>query len=235
MSMLSLSVADYLDMAFSLVVIGIAGGTVIWFVYNSKKSTMLRKFKKASKKRISLVKENEYVKIVGKAHDIDEPLVSPIGKRKCVYYNIIIEENHGGNGKGRAWHPIHNEEKSTLFSVESSREKAIIDANIDPNSKTVYLVKDIQHRSGTWNEAPEFLEQVLQSRGLKSKAIFGLNKTSRYQEGVIEIGEEVSVMGIGNWKESDHKFDRYSSKNLFISGDNANKLLITDDPKASSK
>ncbi len=230
--LLSLSTADYLNMAFSLLVIGIAGGTVMWFVYNSKKSTILRKFKKIPKKRISSVKENEYVKIVGKANSIDELLVSPIGKRKCVYYNIIIEENHGGNGKGRSWHPIHNEEKSTLFSVESSGERAIIDVNIDSKSKMAYLVKDLQHRSGTWNEAPEFLEKVLQSRGLKSKAIFGLNKTLRYQEGVIEIGEEVSVMGIGNWKESDHKFDRYSSKNLFISGDKANKLLITDDPKA---
>ncbi len=205
--------------------------TVIFLViYNSKRNVIIRKLKKTSSKRIALVKENEYVKIIGKAQAIDKPLISSIGKRSCVYYHIKVEEERKGR-KSKSWHTIIEETKSTNFIIESSGEKAIVNANTGLQNKMVYLVKDIKHRSGTWNDPSEFLEDYLQSYGKKSTGHFGFNKTMRYQEGIIEIGENIAVLGTGNWKESDHKFDRYSSQNLFISGDKANKLLITDDPK----
>ncbi|MDY8137002.1 hypothetical protein [Aquimarina sp. 2201CG5-10] len=198
--------------------------------YFSDRNRILRKLKSVVAKRILLVKENEYAKIIGKAQHIDESLISPIGKRKCVYYQIKVEEERGG--KNKHWHTIIKEEKAIDFIIESKGEKAIIKPHTGSQAKLVYIIKDVKHKSGFWKDSPAFLENYLKSHGKDSTGLFGFNKKIRYREGVIEIGETIAVMGIGNWKETDQSFDRYSSKNLFLSGDKTNKLLITDDPKA---
>jgi len=198
--------------------------------YFSHKNKILRKLKQVSTKRIQLIKDNEYAKLIGKVRILDEPLISPVGNRKCAYYQIIVEEKRGG--KNKSWHTIIKEEKATNFIIESSGEKAIVLADTPPKTKMVYLVKDVKQSSGTWNDAPKHLEKYLQSHGEDSTGLFGFNKSIRYREGIIEIGEKITISGTGNWKESDLDFDRYSSKSLSISGDRENKLIITDDPKA---
>ncbi|WP_299258601.1 hypothetical protein [uncultured Aquimarina sp.] len=198
--------------------------------YFSHKNRVLRKLKQANIKRIQLVKDKEYIKVIGKVQNIKEPLISPIGKRKCAYYQIIVEEKH--SGKNKSWHTIIKEDKAVNFIIESSGERAIVLVDTSPKTKMVYLVKDVKHVSGTWNDPPKYLETYLQSHGKDSTGLFGFNKSIRYREGVIEIGEKITLLGTGHWKESDHTLDRYSSKSLYISGDSENKLIITDDPKS---
>ncbi|MFD2563841.1 hypothetical protein [Aquimarina rubra] len=198
--------------------------------YFSHKNRILRKISQIGSKRIQLVKDQEYIKIIGKVSTIDNPLVSPIGKRKCVYYQVRVQEKRGG--KNKSWHTIIKEDKGIDFIVESSGEKTIVQASTSAKTKMVYLVKDIKHSSGTWNDPSKHLETYLQSHGKDSTGLFGFNKSIRYREGVIEIGEKITLLGTGSWKESDHNLDRYSSKSLYISGDSENKLIITDDPKA---
>ncbi|WP_299433230.1 hypothetical protein [uncultured Aquimarina sp.] len=198
--------------------------------YFSHKNKILRKLKQVNTKRIQLIKDNEYAKLIGKVNTSGEPLTSPIGKRKCAYYQIIVEEKSGG--KNKSWHTIIKEDKAIDFIIESSGERAVVQVDTSPKTKMVYLVKDVKHTSGTWNDPPKHLEMYLQSHGKDSTGLFGFNKSIRYREGVIEIGEKITILGTASWKESDHNFDRYSSKSLFISGDRENKLIITDDPKA---
>lgn len=213
-----------------LIIAGIAIIAMVSYYFNNK-NRILRRLKKVDPKRIQLIKENEYAKVIGKARLIDKPLISPIGKRECVYYQIKVEEKRS-NGKSSSWHTVIKEEKSINFIIESSGEKAIVKSDTSPKTKMIHIVKDVEHRSGTWNDPPKFLENYLKLHGKNSTGFLGFNKTIRYHEGVIEIGEEITVSGIGKWEETDHNFDRYSSKSLFISGDNTNKLIITDDPKA---
>ncbi|WP_219007603.1 E3 ubiquitin ligase family protein [Aquimarina litoralis] len=192
---------------------------------------MLRKLKEHSFKRIQLCKDNEYIKVKGKAFPIGEPLLSPIGKRKCLYYKIQVEEKRS-NGKSSSWRTIIKEEKFQNFMIENEGDKAIVMAETPKLDKTTYLNQDVAYTSGTWNDAPEFLEKYLASHGRKSTGFLGFNKSLRYKEGIIEIGEQITVLGVGNWKESDHNFDRYSSKSLHISGNRQQKLIITDLLKA---
>ncbi|WP_299220910.1 GIDE domain-containing protein [uncultured Aquimarina sp.] len=209
-------------------------GVIIFLIFSqiySKKNRMLRKLKEYPFKKIQLCKENEYIKIKGKAFPINEPFISPIGKRKCLYYKIQVEEKRS-NGKSSSWRTIIQEEEFQDFIIESQGDKAIVSTKIPKSAKTVYLDQDIEYTSGTWNDAPKFLEQYLQSHGKDSTGLFGFNKSIRYREGVIEIGEKITILGTGNWKESDHNLDPYSSKSLYISGNSENKLIITDDPKA---
>jgi len=217
---------------FVFIIIFITILIVIIGYYFSPRKRILRKLKQTDKKRIQLIKDHEYAKIIGKAIAIDKPLISPIGKRKCVYYQIKVEEKRGG--KNRSWHTIIKEDKGIDFIIEADGEKAVILANTNSTLKTrmVHLVKDVKHTSGTWNDPSKHLEAYLQSHGKDSTGLFGFNKSIRYHEGIIAVGEKITVLGTSNWKESDQNFDRYSSKNLYLSGDNENKLLITDDPKA---
>ncbi|AXT51695.1 hypothetical protein D1818_12910 [Aquimarina sp. BL5] len=209
-------------------------GVIIFLIFSriySKKNRILRKLKEYPFKKIQLCKENEYIKIKGKAFPINEPFISPIGKRKCLYYKIQVEEKRS-NGKSSSWRTIIKEEKFQDFIIESQGDKAIVSTKIPKSAKTVYLNQDVEYTSGTWNDPPNFLDQYLKSHGKDSTGLFGFNKSIRYREGVIEIGEKITILGTGNWKESDQNLDRYSSKSLYISGDSENKLIITDDPKA---
>ncbi|WP_378180963.1 hypothetical protein [Aquimarina sp. SS2-1] len=199
--------------------------------YFSRKSRILRKLNEFPYGKIQLCKDNDYIKIKGKASALASPLISPIGQRKCVYYKIEVEEKRS-SGKNRHWSTIIKEEKFQNFIIESQGEKALVVTEIPEGNKMTYLQKDVEYTSGTWNDPPEFLEHYLKSHGKKSAGFLGFNKSIRYKEGAIEIGEIITILGIGNWKESDHNLDRYSSKSLYISGDSENKLIITDDPKA---
>ncbi|SEM07110.1 hypothetical protein SAMN04487910_4048 [Aquimarina amphilecti] len=211
---------------FFIFLFGIIIFLILSQVYN-KKNKMLRKLKEHSFKKIPLCKENEYIKIKGKALSIAKPLISPIGKRECLYYKIQIEEKRS-NGKSSSWRTIINEEKFQDFILESEGNKAIINTEISKKNKITYLNQDIEYTSGTWKDAPVFLEKLLQSHGRESTGFLGFNKSIRYKEGAIEIGEKITILGIGKWKESDHNFDRYSSKTLYVSGDSERKLIITD-------
>jgi hypothetical protein len=50
-----------------------------------------KQLKNTRRKPIQNVRENEYVKIVGKAVNFDMPLTAPMSKRSCVYYKIVVE------------------------------------------------------------------------------------------------------------------------------------------------
>ncbi|WP_405208594.1 hypothetical protein [Aquimarina sp. LLG6339-5] len=231
MSLLKLQLIAIGDSGFFFIFLfGIIVFLVLSQIY-SKKNRMLRKLKEHSFKKIPLCKQNEYIKVKGKALPIDKPLVSPIGKRECLYYKIQVEEKRS-NGKSSSWRTIINEEKIQNFILESEGSKAIINTNIPKKSKITYLNQDVEYTSGTWKDAPAFLQKFLQSHGRESTGFLGFNKSIRYKEGAIEINEEITILGIASWKESDHNFDRYSSKSMYISGDSKRKLIITDLSKA---
>ncbi len=197
--------------------------------YYSNSNKVKRKLKQYSNKKISQFKENEYAKVSGKAYAINEPLLSPFGKTACVYYQIEVQREKS-DGEGLiTWKSILKDEESQDFILEADSEKAIV--TMQNSKKTTHIIREVKYTSGTFNSPPKFIDEYLKSRNKKSTNLLGFNKTLRYVEGVIEIGKDITVLGIGNWKESDHKFDHYSSKNLYLSGDNVNNLIITNDPK----
>jgi len=218
---------------FILFILGVLIFVILSQIY-SKKNRILRKLKEYSFKNIQQCKDFEYSKLKGNAFPMGEPLISPIGKRKCLYYKVEVLQKRS-NGKTSHWHTLVDEEKSLDFILESNAQKALITTNIPKKDKRIHLIKDIEHSSRFGKDAPKFLEDYLKSHGANSTGLLGFNKSIRYREGAIEVGEKITVMGIGIWKESDHKFARYSSKSLVISGDAKNKLIITDDPKAQRK
>lgn len=212
----------------------IAIGLILLARYYNIKNKITRKLKNLPEKRITSIKTNEYAKIIGKAGILDKTITAPISKRKCLYYQVIIEQQKSYSENQTLWKTIIEEEKYIPFLIESKGEKAIIE-DIDPKNKMIYLVKDVQKSSGFLSNAPQELEDFLKTYGKKSKGLLGFNKTMRYTEGIIEVDEVIAVMGVGHWKKTDHIIDRYSSDTLHLYGDKKQKLIITDNPKVTTQ
>ena len=77
------------------------------------------------------------------------------------------------------------------------------------------------------------LKNCLKTYNIDSEDFFGFNKTLRYEEGIIEVGEKITVAGIAKWKTLNEPIPEYGySKIVELISDEKEKLIITDHPKA---
>lgn len=221
--------SDYGQYIIPAVFISLAITIIIISLFFSTKNIILREFKKSRKKPINRIKENEYAKVIGNAKHVNTPLIAPLSGRQCVYYHIIVEV------KGdKSWRRIINDVQSQDFFIETSTEMAIVkSAFMQKGTSKCHLVKDYKENSGFRKDAPEKLEAYLKQHNKKSTVLFGLNKTMRYTEGIIELNEKIGIKGIAKWKSLKEPIEGYSySKILTFEGSKKEKLLITDEPKA---
>ncbi len=218
------------------IIIFLAIGTIIFCVYYfSTKQVVLRKLAKTRRKPIAGLKTNEFVKIHGKALHVQEPLIAPFSKRPCVFYTIKIERRVN-TGKGSHWKTIIEEERIQDFFLEQQGSYAIVKPEKHPKNYISHLVVDSKTSSGTFKDpTPEF-EALLQSYHVNPTNIFGFNQPLRYKEGIIEIGEYITVAGIAKWKTLSEPIPEYSySKIVALESTYEDKLIITDHPKASDR
>ncbi|MBC8757317.1 hypothetical protein H2O64_21795 [Kordia sp. YSTF-M3] len=215
----------------ALIIVGFAILIFVGF-YFSAKSRILRELKKVRRKAIHSARENEYVKIVGKAKHAGEPLIAPLSNRKCVYYAVKVEEQ-----SGKHWKTIIDDVVFQDFFISTGTESAILNLKVQKdNTKRIYLVTDHSINSGFFKKPDAEIERYLQLKGNKSTGFFGMNKTLRYKESVIELNEEIAVMGIAKWQTIDTPVDGYSdSRVLTLTGSKEQKLLVTDEPKAMKR
>ena len=153
--------------------------------YYSKEAIVKRKLKKAIDKKISDFISGDIAKIVGKVEVVGEPLTAPLSGRKCGYYYVLIEERVS-SGKSHHWKTIIEEEVAGRFVVRDGRYCA----HINTQNVKSYIVQDRVYKSEFGEDATAVLEKYLNDHGQKSEGYFGMNKTIRYKEGVLEEGED---------------------------------------------
>ena len=208
-------------------------GTIVFCAfYFSKKQVLLRKLSKIRLKAIASLKTNEFIKIQGKALHVQEPLIAPLSKRKCVFYTIKIEKKVS-SGKSSHWKTIVDEQRIQDFFIEQNGSYAIIKPTQNPQNYISHLVVDKKTASGTFNDpTPEF-EALFKKYHIDGVNFFGFNKQLRYKEGVVEVGEKITVAGIAKWKTLNEPIPEYGySKIVALESNEKEKLLITDEPKA---
>lgn len=203
-------------------------GVVIFIaLYFSKKAVIMRTLQKQPKTAISSLQENQKAKIIGKAKPISEILMAPLSGRRCVYYNVIVEKKTGG--KNSHWKDIINDEKEQDFILESYSGEAIVKMK-DYKS---YFVADKKYKSGHFNDPDLKLQNYLELHKQNSLDFFGFNKTLRYKEAIIEVGESVAVIGLVKFEHSsNYGIETSYSKIPVLQSDAKNQLIISDDPKA---
>lgn len=204
-------------------------GTIFFCIYYfNKKQKIIRTLKKLPLRNIGSLQNGKLSKITGKALHITTPLIAPLSKRKCVFYTIKIEQKKS-RGKNSYWDTIINEEEIQDFFIEKNSDYVIINPVKHPKNYISYLVVDKKTSSGTFNDASIDFENLLKNYNLESTGFLGFNKNLRYSEAIIEIGEEITVTGIANWKSLSEPIDGYSySKIATLEHSEKQKIIITD-------
>ncbi len=204
------------------------------YYYNTKQK-VIRTLSRLQKKRIGSLKSNEFSRITGKALHVKDPLIAPYSKRKCVFYSIKIEQKKN-NGKNSAWRTLLKEEEVQDFVIEKGGDFVIVKPIKNPKNYISYLVIDERISSGNFNDSSLKFEKLLNHYNINSKGFLGFNKQLRYTEGVIEIGEEITVAGIAKWKSLKEKIEGYNySKIAELESSDKQKLIITNLTNIKSK
>ena len=216
------------DLIFPLAVFAVIGIVAAFSYYFSKKNRILRELKKSPSKPINTVKDKEYVRLHGTVEAINDPLIAPLSKRPCVYYHIIVERKGDKN-----WHTVINDFKCSPFYLVSGGEKAKIRAH-DKRALLFHLVVDHNTRSGWSTQPTRAMTQYLKSQDYDGQTwLFKSNKTLRYKEAILEVGEDVVVKGNAEWKRLDQPIEGFNfSRLLQLSGNYRQRLIVTDLPKA---
>ncbi len=216
-------------------IISIAAFIGVLIYYFNTKQKIIRILSKLPIKQIGSLKINEFTRFSGKALHVKEPLIAPISKRRCVFYVMKIEKKKS-NGKSSHWDTIVKEEKIQEFFLEKNGDFAIVRPSQNPKNYMSHLVVDKKANSGTFNDPTPELNALLKSYDIKSENFLGFNKSLRYSEAIIEIGEQITVAGIAKWKSLKEPIEGYSySKIAELESSDKQKLIITDLPNLKSK
>ncbi|GEM_PF-1042316 len=200
--------------------------------YFGKKQSILRKLSKLKRKDILQFRTNEPSKVTGKVLHVHEPFVAPFSKRKCVAFEFKIQQKKK-RGKNSYWKTLIDEKNIQDFFIEQRGEVAMIKPQTNPLNFDIYLVEDKRVSSGFLKDpTPEF-ENLLSAYGIESMNILGFNKTLKYTERILEVGETVTVGGIAKWKALDATIEGYNySKIATLESSNEQRIIITDLPGA---
>jgi hypothetical protein len=203
---------------------------VVAAVFFSENARIKRAIRKAPRTLIADFPEHGAAKIVGTVRLLDESIPAPLTKRDCAYYETTVEE-HRRRGKHSRWVTIIRESGGVPFLLEDSSGRALV----DPRGARVALVVDNKSRSGTFDDATAEEEEFLQRHNRQSKGWF-LNRSLRYREGVLEIGETVTVFGAGV-READPDgagqaggYRELPPTRIRLGGSSKSALMISDDP-----
>ncbi len=211
----------------------IAGiGIYLYFHYRSE-AVVLRTLGRMPYQRIGSLRTNAYGKLEGKALNIEAPLIAPLSKRECVFYQIVIEQLVQ-RGKHSTWKTLVDEEKIQDFFVEQRGERVVVLPAMEPRNFIAYLVTDSSTKSGTFNDPTSEFKSLLASYGIDSEGFFGFNKRLRYKEAIVEVGERITIAGKVKYMDLDQGIGDYAYSSIAaIYGDTEkSKLIITDSKKA---
>ncbi len=201
-------------------------------IYNylfSKKARINRKLKKAPWKKIAGFRNGEIAKIVGDILPIEEPLQAPLSHRECSYYFVLVEQKKS-SGKSSHWKTIIEKEVSNKFLIKDGEHYALInDHRIMSN-----IVIDRKFTSGLFDDATERLKAYLKKHGHDDEGFLGFNKEIRYNEGILENGERVAVLGKGHWESAEtHNLPAEYGQILVITAADKEHIYLSDEPETT--
>ncbi|WAS92109.1 GIDE domain-containing protein [Nannocystis punicea] len=164
------------------------------------------------------LREGEVARVRGRVVAGERVLGAPLSNRASVYYVATVDQETGRNH----WREVAREERYVEFAIDDGTGRVQVVMSVP----RVAVVRDHHTRSGTFDDASEVEEAFLRRHGLKSTNLIGLNMGIRYDEGTIEPGEEVTVLGLVRAEIRDGK------RVLVLDAPDDGPLLLSDDPRA---
>jgi len=180
-----------------VIVILIAAGVVVYVSYFTNKAVVKRKLKNAKLKTANEFKSGQSAKIIGRVECTGNVLVAPLSGRECAYYYVLVEKKTS-SGKNSYWSTLIEDEAETEFLLKDGDTYV----HIEDKKMKSHIVQDRHYTSGFMEDAARELEAYLNKHGHDSENYLGFNKTIRYREAILEVGEAVAVFGQGTWQPS---------------------------------
>lgn len=188
------------------------------FVFTDERALRQRLIK-APRKAIADVQKNEVVKIVGRLELEGEPLHAPLSGRECALFDVLVREKRG---RGNSWYTVIRETRMREFFVADDSGRA----RVRMSRVEVLVVRDEHQDSGFLDDATPEQEAYLARHGQYTEGVI-MNRTLRYEEGVLEEGEMVAVLGRARWETVDGE-----ERLVMEAIDSQNALVASDDPGA---
>lgn len=202
-----------------LILLGI-GAIALFGWYFGAAQRLKRQLRAAKPWSLNELPEDTHGRVIGQARALGEQLVGPLTGRPCVYYIAMVEEQRS-TGRSSYWRTVASETRGVPFMLEDGTGRAII----DPNGAQVALDFDGNSKSGTFNNADPVQEAFLARHGQNSEG-WVFNKTLRYREAMIEIGETISVLGSGTREP-----DPNAAPEAAYRGSPPTRLRLTSSPR----
>lgn len=154
----------------------------------SAKQRLLRALRAAERATVATARDGTLARFDGRV--VPGPTVlAPLSGRPCVFFQASVEE-WVSNGKNGSWRLRAREVHGVPFAMDDGTGTVLI----DPTRAVVDVDLDRTSKSGTFDD-PDGVERAFLTRHGLAAAGWVFNKSYRYTEGVIEIGEPVAVMG----------------------------------------
>jgi len=198
-----------------LILLVVAGIAVYFLIINYKRYTLISKTETST---ISWMQEG-YNEIKGKIVSLGEQLTSPFSEKPCVYYQFKVEQKKS-SGKNSHYVSIIDDKKFQKFGVDDGSGIAVVDLQ----NADIQIKVDKKDSSGFFNNADENQVRVLGKYGKSSKG-FLFEKTLRYTEKYLEVGDEVYVLGEVTGREQSKPLFRKDKLPLFVSDKSEHELL----------
>ena len=166
------------------------------------------------------------VRVTGRIHRDAKLLEAPLSGRRCVVYELVVDELTGASPS--LWQRLLDLRQACPFLLEDDSGMARVET---AGPGFVALVHDhVGVTSGVYPGKHRALSRLLESAGLLPMTWLGRWKPLRYAEGVVELGELVTVGGNGA-REIDPGGEspgmRSPPQRMVIRGTEAEPLLIT--------
>jgi hypothetical protein len=159
-------------------------------LYFARDTRARRKLARAPVQAIAVVAPGTTARLTGTVQRLDEELTAPLSGRPCVYYLAVVQEYRSSGNSGH-WVEILREEQHVDFLLRDGTGLA----QIRMDTPHAVAVQDHRTRSGTFDDATPVEAAFLERFNKLSVNFLGLNRSLRYREGALELGEAITVLG----------------------------------------
>jgi hypothetical protein len=226
----------------------VAGTGVV--AYLGSELRLRRRLRRAPRWSLAALPEDTIGRVTGSAHAFEgQQLTAPLTGRTCVYFIALVEQRGRRDGSRARWTRLALERRSLRFVIEDGGHRAIVDPRqarvsieFDHTSTASRLPYELREARSTEDGlAPAILtETQRQARFLDKHHLVNRNWSRlielRYREAVIEVGEQVAVLGSGIREpdlEARSDGDAYRAvggTRLRLTGSRRFPLVISDAP-----
>lgn len=210
----------------TILFICVAIGIIYLTMVNHKALKVKRELKKHSITPLAEVKDDELVRVKAKVVVVGKTLIAPLSERVCVYYNVKVSENR--NKTSTAFNVVDvSETRITEIVLREGNHYALV----NKSTLCAHVVNDHIEYTGMLYGKSEQVEAFLKRKGEYSKGVLGFPLDLTAEEGILEEGETLELLGRGKWLPS-KQFQHLkipAEKVLFLNPADQEGVYLTDE------